>query len=449
MIEISENGDIYLFEIDKRDDLHVFFKPFRPIKCGYYLIYLENKNIISCLFENEQIVTKDYFPIINLNSWGEKDSESLNQFINKFRENNKYKYEEGFFDKIKKEIIFSISDNISFKEIGPQYIRLINAIDINDYNMPDIMVWGNLKYLSMCEKALKSGVSLDGFQKTLPVYSHCWDFENRFDGIIQKFIQSNSRIDICTLNKLYNLKNCGPDGLKTIFSFFQCLPELNIVSINGILLYILCILNEVPKLKTKMLLEFVIRNILKRGQSWVLFENGNCNRLNEDFHEMADVINMAKQLNIHLTSEIIRNYHLYHDDFAKQIKIISDKEKNDKFKKVCKENSKLLEYLPESNQYTIICPKTPEDLSKEGHDMHNCVAGYFDRVIDNTSKIYFMRRKSHIDNSFITVELNSLNEAIQYKRKGNRDVNKNEANYILKWISNIKNDERGIMNESI
>lgn len=81
--------------------------------------------------------------------------------------------------------------------------------------------------------------------------------------------------------------------------------------------------------------------------------------------------------------------------------------------------------------------------------MHNCVASYFNRVVDNTSKIYFMRKKSYIDSSFITVELNSFNEAIQYKRKGNRAVSKKEAKYIKEWVSNIKNNERGMMNESI
>lgn len=445
MIEFYKKHDVCLLEIDKKDDLHVFSRQFNRIEGRYYLIYLKNKNIVSCLIENDQIVSKDYFSIVNLNSWGEKDNESLKQFLKKYTDTYKFDYEDDFFNKVKREIIVSISDNISFKEIGPQYVRLID----NNYQMPEMMVFGNLKYLSMCEKALKSGVSFEGLKKTMPLYSHSWDFDNKFDGIIQQFIQCYSGIDICTLNKLYHLNNCGPDGLKTIFGFFQCFTKLDIISINGILECILLILNDFPKLKTKILLEFIIRNLLKRGKGWVLFNESHCNVLNHVFQEIVDVVNMAKQLNIHLTSEIIRNYHLYHDDFSNQIEIIANKEKTDNFKKVCKENSKLLKYLPESNQYTVICPEKPEDLSKEGHDMHNCVASYFNRVVDNTSKIYFMRKKSHIDSSFITVELNSFNEAIQYKRKGNRAVSKKEAKYIKEWVSNIKNNERGMMNESI
>lgn len=441
MIIVTEE-DTYLLEKNNQKDFHrfrfsVYNNRFREHNNIANLIYLENRNIISCLLKDREIVSKDFFPITNLNQWSKEDDEKLKTFI---EGRNQYlcEYEEDFKNKLENEIIRSIIENTSFKEIGDSYYEIMHYYTNNNYYIPGMLFFANLDYLSICERLLKSGINIEGLIKTMPTYSNNWDFKKRLGGIISKYIECYPNINVCVLNELYALKNCGPDGLSTIFDFMNSIYRISesLGFINTMLEDILYILKEIPNLKTKILIDIIIRNALKQGKCLYLL-NGISSIM--DFpREMRDVISMAKQLNIDITTELIKNCHLYHDDLAQQIKTTEDRMKSEEFERVCKENAKLLHYVPESNEYTIICPTQINDLSQEGHNMHNCVAGYLHRIIEGTSKIYFMRRKGNINTSFITVELNSHNEPIQYFRKCNKHVSDEEKNFIQQWGNNMK-----------
>lgn len=56
-----------------------------------------------------------------------------------------------------------------------------------------------------------------------------------------------------------------------------------------------------------------------------------------------------------------------------------------------------------NDTYTIIVPKTMEEFTDEGRQQNNCVGRYYhDDMAENTQIIYFIRRKSNPNKSYIT-----------------------------------------------
>jgi len=58
------------------------------------------------------------------------------------------------------------------------------------------------------------------------------------------------------------------------------------------------------------------------------------------------------------------------------------------------------------DDFTIVLPTSVEDFQKEGENQHNCVASYVDSVVENRAWVVFVRKKSDIDKSYITCEIN-------------------------------------------
>lgn len=83
------------------------------------------------------------------------------------------------------------------------------------------------------------------------------------------------------------------------------------------------------------------------------------------------------------------------------IRGIKDKVKNEK---ILSWESKFsaIETLSDDT-YTIIVPKTMEEFTDEGKQQNNCVGNYYhDSMAENTQIIYFIRRKSNPNKSYIT-----------------------------------------------
>lgn len=91
-------------------------------------------------------------------------------------------------------------------------------------------------------------------------------------------------------------------------------------------------------------------------------------------------------------------------DFAHNeatIRKIKDRVKNEK---ILSWESKFsaIETLSD-DMYTIIVPKTMEEFTDEGRQQNNCVGSYYhDSMAENTQIIYFIRRKSNPNKSYIT-----------------------------------------------
>lgn len=58
-----------------------------------------------------------------------------------------------------------------------------------------------------------------------------------------------------------------------------------------------------------------------------------------------------------------------------------------------------------TDKFQIMFPNAPEDLIKEGAQMHHCVGNYVDRVANFETLIVFVRKKTDLEQSYITCQI--------------------------------------------
>ncbi len=82
--------------------------------------------------------------------------------------------------------------------------------------------------------------------------------------------------------------------------------------------------------------------------------------------------------------------------------------------------------------YCIIAPKSAEEIRREGKQQHNCVASYTRDVAEGKTYILFMRRKSELDKSYITIEVSPTGGLRQCYEAFNHTVSDKSARDFLK-----------------
>lgn len=154
-----------------------------------------------------------------------------------------------------------------------------------------------------------------------------------------------------------------------------------------------------------------------------------------------DYLNMVKQMNAkshfkaQFTSiEDIQNKH----DAA----MIIYNAKKDEFQKEAfvKSVKKIAKYAYSDNNYSIVIPEVPEDLAKEGLELHHCVKSYINRVANGSTNILFLRKNSEIDKPFFTIELSNEGNVEQIHGFGNRNISTEpKIEYFIKNWMKAKN----------
>lgn len=88
----------------------------------------------------------------------------------------------------------------------------------------------------------------------------------------------------------------------------------------------------------------------------------------------------------------------------------------------------------DKDPFIVIAPEQSDDLFRESRDMHNCVKIYVGRVIRETSRIYFLRRKKDSEKCLGTLEVSGNGRRlIQAKAFANQKLGKKEQIFLLKW----------------
>ena len=96
------------------------------------------------------------------------------------------------------------------------------------------------------------------------------------------------------------------------------------------------------------------------------------------------------------------------------------------------ESEKLIKNQPktlffENENFTVVIPTTSDEFRKEAEAQNNCVyRSYLSEVIDGRTNIVFIRKKSDIENSYITCEVRK-GDIVQYLGKYNNYVRDDEA----------------------
>lgn len=163
----------------------------------------------------------------------------------------------------------------------------------------------------------------------------------------------------------------------------------------------------------------------------------------------GDYYNMFKDLypniepvsiyNIKTTEQIKR----LHDQINDIYKINESKVFSESYLKV-KETFPKYEFSDE--KFTIFYPEKPEDIVREGSELHHCVGSYIKRIIKGNNIILFLRKNEELDKSLVTVDIIPINDGLfeieQAHGKYNCNVSEipGATEFIKKWANkfNIK-----------
>lgn len=98
-------------------------------------------------------------------------------------------------------------------------------------------------------------------------------------------------------------------------------------------------------------------------------------------------------------------------------------------------NAKELEH---TNQfYCVTVPKTREELCDEATQQSNCVAGYFNKMLEGKCTILFLRNRKTPEKSWITIEVQD-DAIVQAKLARNRNLTP-DAHSMLSQYAEVKN----------
>ncbi len=125
-----------------------------------------------------------------------------------------------------------------------------------------------------------------------------------------------------------------------------------------------------------------------------------------------------------------------HNNLACRLFVIHDDEIN---KRISLVSSALNFNIYEDEQYIIIPARSIQDMVVEAKNQHNCLLRYCDIYSRGKCQIFFMRRKNNIDQSYITIELDSSNRLVQARTKYNELPSEEVMNVIFLWLKKSVN----------
>lgn len=134
--------------------------------------------------------------------------------------------------------------------------------------------------------------------------------------------------------------------------------------------------------------------------------------------DWADYIENCKKLGYDITDRHVKypcEFRKMHDRVADEVTEKENHHRCSAFRELYQKYSKIYEY--EDRCFLVKISKNPNDLIREGREMHHCVGTYIDRVAEEKSIILFIRRKEAPDVPFITAEVSPDNRPVQIQDK--------------------------------
>ena len=111
------------------------------------------------------------------------------------------------------------------------------------------------------------------------------------------------------------------------------------------------------------------------------------------------------------------------------------------FKIANNKNIELLKFAPSGTNLKMYCPESIADLVERGFKANHCVGSYSGRIINGSSKIFFIEEEGVNGAYFTTFELNRNNELIQAKGFSNTTPRPEILKFIKTFIENIQKEE--------
>lgn len=184
-----------------------------------------------------------------------------------------------------------------------------------------------------------------------------------------------------------------------------------------------------------------IPNLRSKLKNWFA-----CMEVAEQLHPITDYVDLVdlfrgtlyktERMGMIMPALRIDNCLQYCSNIHKQYARWVNAEKNEQFVGITN-TWNFLNY--EDENFKVIIPHSCEDLIDEGEQQHNCVGGYVDEIIDEDCYVVFIRRKSDLKKSLVTVELDLDFGLVQGLMKNNTSIKDKEiADFLKRYLENLK-----------
>ena len=150
----------------------------------------------------------------------------------------------------------------------------------------------------------------------------------------------------------------------------------------------------------------------------------------ETIYTLRDTNVMAKKIGVELSERYPKSLKLTHDVLTMNYNSMVKEENKKAFDDMYGEWKNKYEY--HNDKFSIIAPKTPNDIVLEGSNQSNCVASYIDSVKNKKCVILFLRRTNLKDASEVTIEVRE-NKIVQIKAFANRNINREHEEFVKEW----------------
>lgn len=145
---------------------------------------------------------------------------------------------------------------------------------------------------------------------------------------------------------------------------------------------------------------------------------------------LKDANVMAKKIGVELSEKYPKSLKLTHDVLTMNYNSMVKEENKKAFDDMYGEWKNKYEY--HNDKFSIIAPKTPNDIVLEGSSQNNCCSSYIDSVRDKKCVILFLRRTKLKDVSEVTVEVRG-DKIVQIKAFANRNINREHEEFVKEW----------------
>ena len=145
---------------------------------------------------------------------------------------------------------------------------------------------------------------------------------------------------------------------------------------------------------------------------------------------LKDANVMAKKIGVELSEKYPKSLKLTHDVLTMNYNSMVKEENKKAFDDMYGEWKNKYEY--HNDKFSIIAPKTPNDIVLEGSSQNNCCSSYIDSIRDKKCVILFLRRTNLKDVSEVTVEVRG-DKIVQIKAFANRNINKEHEEFVKEW----------------
>lgn len=120
-----------------------------------------------------------------------------------------------------------------------------------------------------------------------------------------------------------------------------------------------------------------------------------------------------------------------------ELETLKDSKKTQRFQKRAKT---LKKHFYGNDSFSIVCPKTPKELVKEGRRLKHCVGDYVNKMIKGKALIFFLRKNEELEKPYFTIEVTSKGKIKQVHGFDNCDIDRDSPEYkfLKKWAKKNK-----------